>query len=114
VIGANLEAILQSRSFTKTSDIGTRTALWEDVAALAGWLDFASGGNVQVASKTLEESTHIFICKWLELPSFGAGELRLLIGDVAYEVIYIDDPMGLHRQIEIYLRYGGDKRGNNI
>lgn len=37
---------------------------------------------------------------------------RFIINGERYDVVFIDDPMNLHRQLEIYLKFtGGDARG---
>ena len=37
---------------------------------------------------------------------------RFLINGVKYDVVFIDDPMNLHKQLEVYLKFtGGDARG---
>lgn len=37
---------------------------------------------------------------------------RFLINGEKYDVVFIDDPMNLHKQLEVYLKFtGGDARG---
>jgi hypothetical protein len=112
MIGGNIGAKLELCDPDAKDDMGVRDKSWIEGKALTGWLDFVSGGNVQVVSKVLEQSTHVFICDWTELPAFGTGEARLSVGGQSYDVVYVDDPMGLHRHLEFYLSYVGDRNGS--
>ena len=47
-----------------------------------------------------------FICDYVEL-NFTSENTRVVINSVVYEIMLIDDPMELHEQLEIYLKYTG-------
>ncbi|MEG2642042.1 MAG: hypothetical protein RSA71_06140 [Eubacterium sp.] len=55
----------------------------------------------------LAESTHVFICDYQVLEAADPHDLCMAIGGVEFDVLYIDDPMELHEQLEIYLKKVG-------
>ena len=58
----------------------------------------------------VQESTHIFVADYVDLDScIASGNSRMVIGKGIYDVKYIDDPMEMHQQLEIYLTYIGDE-----
>lgn len=109
MIGGNVEAKLQIRSAGEKNAIGQRATAWTDVAILSGWLDLSTGDSKYTSyNAKVQESTHIFI---MDFQSFEkdirAENTRLIISDEVYDVTLIDDPMQMHRQLEIYLKYTG-------
>ena len=107
-IGGNVTALIQVRESTK-NEIGERVIEWVTVQSIKGFLDFLSGESTRSNYKSrIEESTHVFICDYVHMNSRITDEnSRLLIGDKAYEVKMIDDPIGLHYQLEFSLKYTG-------
>lgn len=109
MIGGNVEAKLQIRSVGEKNAIGQRATLWMDVAILSGWLDLSTGDSKHTSyNAKVQESTHIFIMDYQPFEKrIRAENARLIISDTVYDVMLIDDPMQMHRQLEIYLKYTG-------
>lgn len=107
-IGGNATAELQVKTAAKNA-IGEPVTKWEPVHTLRGFLDLMGGDSRYLAySAKLQESTHVFVCDWVELdPRATSESCRLVVGKNAYEVTLIDDPMGLGYQLEFYLRLVG-------
>lgn len=105
-VGGNITATLQKKTTSK-NPIGEDIATWSDVASLVGWLDFASGqADYNNYKAKLEESSHIFISDYVNLPK-NEGNYRMIINGDVYEVVYFDNPMLLNYHSEIYLKYVG-------
>lgn len=107
MIGGNITAILQKKTSSK-NDYGTLIDEWTDLTSFSGFLDF-SGGDKSYKSNykgKLEETTHIFICDYNNAVwEVRKCVCRLLIDDEIYEVLMIDNPMGLNKHLEIILKY---------
>lgn len=58
----------------------------------------------------IQESTHVFISDWVMLDA-EAENCRMIINNKLYDVLLIDNPMEMNRQLEIYLRYVGGQNG---
>ena len=117
MIGGNLEAMLQIRVTSKNA-IGEPVEDWHDVVTLTGFLDLSSGDSKHTTfNAKIQESTHIFICDYKPIPAtldvegkiakVGAENARMVANSQEYDVMLIDDPMNLHKQLEIYLKYTG-------
>lgn len=107
MIGGNTTAIIQTKTSSK-NEYGALTDTWKDVTTIKGFLDFIGGdGSYKSNFKgKLEETTHIFICDYNEaVDKTQPTTSRLLINRQIYDVLMIDDPMGLHKHIEIMLKY---------
>lgn len=107
-IGGNAIANIQIRSTTK-NEIGATTKTWTNVQTIKGWLDL-SGGDSKYSSfnAKIQESTHIFVADYTNLDArISAENSRLVVNGGIYDVMLIDDPMEMHKQIEIYLKYTG-------
>lgn len=107
MIGGNVQAVLQQEYETSANEIGEQVHDWIDVQQLCGWLDLSNGDSKYTYNTKLQESTHIFVCDYTAL-DVRPGGTRLLVGGQSYDVLLIDDPMGLHQQLEIYLKYVGE------
>lgn len=109
-VGGNTTAELQTCS-TTTNEIGERVPEWHTVATLTGWLDMQTGDSRrETYDAKIEESSHVFIAEWQDVSAVEPENARLLTGGKMYDVTMIDDPMGLHRHLEIYLDYTGGVR----
>ncbi len=89
---------------------------WETVQTLDGWLDLAGGeAKYNLYSTKVQESTHIFMSDYRKLdPRFQVENGRAVDeSGMAYDVMLIDDPMGMHMQWEIYLKHSGGVAGGN-
>ena len=106
MIGGNIEAILQQKTGAETNSISERIQLWSDIKSMWGWLDLSSGDSKYTHDAKLQESTHIFITDYSPIDRV-ANNKRLSVNGVIYDVLLIDDPMELHEQLEIYLKYVG-------
>ena len=106
-IGGNLAATIQVPTVSKNA-IGEAVSAWEDVQTIKGWLDLSSGnsGYSSYYAK-IQESTHIFIADYTPLPGISAENARMLINGKQYDITFIDNPMELNAQLEIYLKYTG-------
>lgn len=109
MIGGNLTANIQINTGTTKDATGSKVKKWESVDSLVGWLDLISGDSRYTSyNAKMQESTHIFVADYKKLDErIKAENSRLLINDEVYDVKLIDDPMNLHKQIEIYLAYTG-------
>ncbi len=106
MIGGNVEAMLQKITGSQTNRIGEKTHTWSDYHGFRGWLDLSTGDSRYTYDAKLQESTHIFITDYTPIDR-NAADKRLVVNGVVYEVMLIDDPMELHQQLEIYLKYVG-------
>lgn len=108
MIGGNITATIQTYTASKNA-IGEAVPVWTDAQTLTGWLDLSGGNSGYTAySAKVQDSTHVFLADYVPLAEgIQAENSRMTIGGKAYDVMLIDDPMGLHRQLEIYLKYTG-------
>jgi hypothetical protein len=110
-IGGNKTAQLQIKNGTTKNAIGERVPNWETAIELSGFLDYQAGDSKYIVYNTkVQESTHIFICDYVALPEgVKAENSRMIIDGLRYDVMIIDDPMELHYQWEIYLKFTGEQ-----
>ena len=106
-IGGNTDLILKIKSQTE-NEIGEKVTAWVDYKTIHGFMDFMSEstGNTNFNSKIIE-STHLFVCDYVDIGK-SVVELKAYHNNKEYEITYIDDPMGLHYHLEIFLKYIGD------
>lgn len=105
MIGGNVTAELQTKTIT-VNPIGEQEEKWSTVKTLKGYLDLISGDSKYENYNTkLQESTHVFICDYTPLRVSVSS--RLIVDGKTYDIMLIDNPMGLHHQLEIYLRMVG-------
>lgn len=106
MIGGNIEAVVQRISGSETNRIGETVNTWTDLCPLRGWLDLSTGDSRYTYDAKLQESTHIFIADYTPIDQNPADK-RLVVNGVIYEILLIDDPMGLHQHLEISLKFVG-------
>ena len=106
MIGGNIEAIVQMLTGSNTNNLGEKVQSWTDIHTLTGWLDYSGGDSKFTYDTKLQESTHIFITDYAPIDR-KAHDKRLVVNGVAYDILLIDDPMELHQQLEIYLKFVG-------
>lgn len=108
-IGGNITAFLQLKTGTVRNEIGEAVPQWTTLHTITGFLDLSAGDSKYVTyDAKIQESTHIFICDYLALDNrIKAENSRLMLNGKAYDIMLIDDPMELHRQLEFYLKYTG-------
>lgn len=107
MIGGNITAILQKRRTGESNSIGERMNSWLNVSVLTGFLDYYAGDSRYTYNAKLQESTHIFICDYDSAVARNPDDKRMVINNMTYDVLLIDDPMELHQHMEIYLKYVG-------
>ena len=108
MIGGNILGLIQV-STTEKNEIGEAVKSWNDVQTLTGWLDLSGGDSKYTTyNAKMQESTHVFVADYVQLnPQITAENSRMVIGGKRYDVMLIDDPMEMHKQLEIYLKYTG-------
>ncbi len=117
MIGGNTKAALQVSTSVR-NEIGELVQVWSNVLELTGWIDLSSGdSNRTTYNAKIQESTHIFICDYKPIPDtlkiegkvvkVCAENCRIVANSKKYDVMLIDNPMEMNRQLEIYLKYTG-------
>lgn len=108
LIGRHITGTLQTGEVSVNA-IGEQVTTWKDAHTLMGFLDMLGGGTGYTAyNAKIQESTHVFLCIYDPLAQgVNAETARMVINGQAYDVTYIDDPMGLHKHLEIFLKYTG-------
>lgn len=107
MIGGNTIAELQEKTSVK-NDIGENVPEWRTVQQITGFLDLQAGDSRYTTfSAKIQESTHIFIADYVDLSAYVPESCRMLVNGKTYDVMLIDDPMGLHKHLEIYLKFTG-------
>ena len=108
MIGGNVQGLIQVSTAGK-NEIGETVKTWSDVQTITGWLDLSSGdAKYTTYNAKLQESTHVFVADYVELDStITAENSRMVINGKRYDITMIDDPMELHKQLEISLKYTG-------
>lgn len=107
MIGGNITAELQQQT-SKKNAIGENVPEWKTVESIHGFLDLQDGDSKYTSfSAKIQESTHVFVADYMDLSAYVPESCRMLIGGKVYDVMLIDDPMELHKHIEIYLQYTG-------
>ena len=109
-IGGNTTATIQVSTATR-NDIGETVRSWADIQTVKGWLDL-QGGDARYSTyhAKIQESTHIFFADFVPLnEKIKAENARMIIGGNRYDVLLIDNPMGLGggSQLEFYLKFTG-------
>ena len=109
MIGGNTIAQIQKKTVTKNK-IGEQVPDWERVMEITGWLDLSNGNTAYNYNAKIQESTHIFLADYVGIPEDVTAENARLVADgKIFEIILIDDPMGMHRQLEIFLKFTGGR-----
>lgn len=109
MIGGTTELKLQVKHDQGKNAIGETISKRETATVLTGWIDLASGDSKHSTYNTkMQESTHIFLSDYVALPDEVTAEnTTALIDGKVFDVMIIDDPMGMHQHLEIYLKYTG-------
>ena len=115
-IGGNTEAILQEKTTNGVDAIGKPLMDWAEIGSYIGWIDLVSGNApVQNYNAKIAESSHYFLTDYEEtLARQDPETCRMKIEGKIYDVQWIDDPMGMHEHLEIYLKtIGGAGSGTD-
>lgn len=107
-INGNVYAYIQCKT-VETDEIGAQVETWLDVQKVKGWLDLTNGDSKYTTySAKLQESTHVIVADYVRLNDVITPEnSRAVINGKRYDILLIDDPMEMHKQLEIYLKYTG-------
>ena len=114
---------------TQVSDgAGGFADTWVAIMTSRGCLDLQAGSERVVGLKVATEATHIWICSpftvlidddtattyfgspfapspyGVAIPANITNKDRMVIDGKAYDIVYVDDPMGLGKHLEIYLK----------
>ena len=111
MIGGNITLQLQTRSTTK-NEIGEQVEAWATVQSIKGFLDMMSADSNSTNYNTkLVEATDVFVADYVPIDASinpeNPSNVRAVIDGRIYDVKYIDDPMKLHKHLEIFLKYTG-------
>ena len=115
-IDGNQTAVLQVKDESGIDEIGNIVIDWKEAGSYTGWLDLASGNSpVQNYNAKISESSHYYITDYYRALANQDPEVcKMLIDGKIYDVQWIDDPMGMHEHLEIYLKaVGGAGSGSN-
>lgn len=118
MIGGNTTVQLQMQAGHTTNEIGSRIPVWHDVLELTGFLDMSGETTSRSTyNAKIQESTHIFICDYVPIPAtfdvdgipvrVTTENIRIVAQGQVYDVMFMDNPMFLNKQWEIYLKYTG-------
>jgi hypothetical protein len=110
MIGGNTTIQIQIITGTNRDSVGNRVPTFETVQSMTGFLDFAAGDSKRTTfNAKIQESTHVFIADYVPLAEGITAENSKVIDEdgLVYDVMVFDDPMKLHKQWEIYLKYTG-------
>lgn len=111
-IDGNIQAIVQVKDNHAKNKIGECVPDWVDCLVLSGWLDLSGGDSKHSTyNAKIQESTHIFLCDYQALPEITSENARMVIGGNDYEILLIDNPLQMNRQLEFYLKYTGGGLG---
>ena len=110
MIDGNQYLQIQMNTGTTKNKIGESIPGWKTVQSIWGFLDLTSGDskNTNYSAK-IQESTHVFVADYVPLAKGVKAENSRAVDEdgLVYDVMLFDDPMKLHEQWEIYLKYTG-------
>jgi hypothetical protein len=110
MIGGNTTIQIQIITGATRDSAGSRVPTFETVQSITGFLDFAAGDSKRTTfNAKIQESTHVFIADYVPLAEGITAENSKVMDEdgLVYDVMVFDDPMKLHKQWEIYLKYTG-------
>ncbi len=111
LIGGNVTIQLKRKVSETTNRIGEANPVYQNyLKPFDGFLDYSSGEvGHQNFNSAIQESTHIFVADYVEIKE-ETENLIAEINNKTYEVKFVDNPMELNEQIEIYLKYIGKQK----
>ena len=116
-IRGNKTAVIQIKDSDGKNAIGENVEVWTNAVTLKGYLDYSAGQNdVNQYNAKIQDTTHIFLADYDPLETVDedlatSENCRFVVDGNIYNVLQIDDPMGLHQHLEIYLKYIGGGLG---
>lgn len=111
MIGGNVELTLYNKLSYDKNEIGEVEPSNSEGEKIMGFLDYISGSaDLSKFHAKVEESTHVFICDYADnVWMFNSAVTKCgVTGYGEFQILLVDDPMGLHQHIEVYLKYIGD------
>ncbi len=95
--------------YTQENSIGENEKAWSAIQTLKGFLDLRLGDcEYEKFNTKLQQSSHVFVCDFVPLKSSIIAEnSRMKFNNKNYEIMLIDNPLGLDRQYEFYLKFVG-------
>lgn len=100
--------VIVQRYMEKDDGMGGIEYGWENIDEISGVLDQLNGDEILASDKLGELSSHIFII--FEMVDVKRGD-RFIIDDEIYNVTNVDNPNNMNRQLEIKLKYTGERYG---
>lgn len=94
---------------TTTPDgIGGFNETWTDAFTVYGYLDLITGSDQNtIQNANVEQSTHVLIVPTYR--SWITNKQRVVDANNRwYEITHVDDPVGQHHHLEVYLKFGGE------
>lgn len=110
MIGGNTTIQIQVMMGETRDESGSRVPNWETVQSIPGFLDLSAGDSKRTTfNAKIQESTHVFVADYVPLAEGVTVENSRVVDEdgLVYDVMLLDDPMKLHKQWEIYLKYTG-------
>lgn len=104
------EALFQVKTNAVKNAIGEKISTWQTVATKKGCFDLSGGSSSYTTyDAKIQESTHMFILPYFNYKALGikSGNSRLVVESENYDIMLIDDPNNVHKQLEIYLKFTG-------
>lgn len=111
MIGGNVELTVYNKLSYDKNEIGEVESSNSEGEKIMGFLDYISGSaDLSKFHAKVEESTHVFICDYADKAwMFNSAVTKCNVtGYGDFQILLVDDPMGLHQHIEVYLKYIGD------
>lgn len=108
IIGGNISAVVQTKQ-TAVNAIGEAINTWADAFSVIGWLGMQSGEQKYTSfNAKIEETSHVFLCDYhAGVYALADQDTRMVIKGKVYDVLLIDNPDEMDKQLEIYLRKVG-------
>lgn len=111
MIGGNITLQLQMKTTTK-NEIGEQVEAWTTIQSITGYLDMMSADSNSTTYNTkLVDATDVFIADYKPIDASinpeNPDNARAVVDGRIYDLKYIDDPMKLHKHLEIFLKYTG-------
>lgn len=104
MIGGNTKGHIQTKKITR-NEIGEMVEEWTTTVTLIGYLDYTSGQSRYDTYKAkIEESDHVFVSDYFPLENIRPNNSRMMVNNQVFDITFIDNPMLLNRQLEIYLK----------
>ena len=104
IIGGNTFLTIKQKTVGEFNAYGERVNAYETVAELEGWIDMESGTSEYSKYSKIPDTTHVFVSDYVNLSVSDLTELRAVHGLDQFDVLYIDNPIGMNRHLEIFLR----------